>query len=348
MRTGNSRLIILLGLSFVSISGCLSNPASFRSEIPVAVLQSQTEAVAPDRPDSSIMTYVVANDGNADLRLGPASTTCGCSKAAISPEVVPPGGRATVTVVGQPPVIGSRLVKISVTTNDPNQSNLIWTWNLVGHPAPPQLLTPSPVINLGIVRPGLIPPAESVVFDLLEDRETDPLLRRAVGDQDSFQVSGGLVDESNTEDHRFVKRTYRYTAQFVAVPETGRITRRIDLLSGSLGAAPWLTIPIRGEVLPSVRALPSSLSLVNRNGKGTEPARLIILADDHSGEIDVECVAHDPAIAVSLLDRATDRARFAVEYKRVGTSATIQPIQFRIRQPVSLMLEVPIAVTGDH
>ena len=347
MRIGKFWWLGFLALAGVGVAGCRPKTVtSVANPQPIAVVQGQAEATMPAQPDSLAMTYIVANRGDANLRLGPASTTCGCSKAAIQPGVVPPGGQATVTVVGQPPVTGSRTVKISVATNDPGQPKLIWTWDLVGHPNPPRLLTSAPVINLGILRPGLIPPANSTVFDLLEDRNTEPLLSEAVGDQATFRVTGGLVDQTSTEDHRLVKRTYRYTAQFVVAPEPGRIAHQIDLRTKRQYAPPWLTIPIRGVVLPAVRALPSSFTLMAQNGDVDEPTRLIILTDDHSSELEVECVAHDPALTVRFLDRAADRVTFAVVFKGNG-AATLQPIQFRIRQPVSTTLQVPVTVTND-
>lgn len=325
-----------------TLSGC-GRPATVSLDPgPKVAVVSRDETAASHNAEALVLTCVLANRGDADLRLGPISTSCGCSSAKISRELVPPGETAVLAVEGLPPASGSRPVQIHVTTNDPRESRLTLAWNLVGHPNPPKLLTPELAIDLGILRPGQIPPARSVVFEVLEDREAPPIVRGASVDPESCRVEGGMIDEVNAADPKLVTRSYRYQVSFLRAPAVGPFARRVEVLRRDEGAGPWLSIPIRGIVLPVVRALPASVRFVQEPTGGKMSAKLMIICDDQSGALAAECIAHDPRMTARVLRREPDRVLFEVECKGLGDDRALRPLHFRIDQPVSATIEVPV------
>jgi hypothetical protein len=347
--TGNFRWIFLtLFAAFWTgtISGCDRSTAVSRKSVPKVVVISQVEKVAEQDSEAQVMTYILANHGDADLRLGPISTSCGCSSATISRELVSPGDTAVVTIVGLPPATGSRPVRIHVITNDPNESSLSLIWQLTSHPNPPKLLTSAPTVDLGILRPGQIPPARSVVFDILEDRETPPIARETRVDQEFCRIEGGMIDEVNAVDPKFVTRSYRYCVSFLRAPAVGTFVRQIEVLQRGDDAGPWLTIPIRGIVLPAVRAIPDSVRFAEWHAGNKPSAKLMIICDDQSGALAAECIAHDPRTTVRVLKRETDRILFEVECEALGDDRAIQPFHFRVNEPLSTTIDIPVYYSG--
>lgn len=76
-------------------------------------------------------TFVVRNNGDAPLTISRAYTTCGCTTAAFSASVIPPGKVATVEVLfdaGYHDTAGQTVRRgIIIENNDPNQSQAeIW------------------------------------------------------------------------------------------------------------------------------------------------------------------------------------------------------------------------------
>lgn len=76
-------------------------------------------------------TFVVRNDGEAPLTISRAYTTCGCTTAAFSASVIPPGKVATVKVIfdaGFHDTAGQTVRRgIIIENNDPDQSQAeIW------------------------------------------------------------------------------------------------------------------------------------------------------------------------------------------------------------------------------
>ena len=309
---------------------------------------SRTEASSERTPGALTLKVVLVNRGAVDLQLGPASTSCGCSGATVSPRVIAPGGRAIVRVEGNPPVFGVKPVSIFVRTNDPNQPKLTLSWDLIGHPTPPQLLTEPPVVNLGILRPDQHPPVVSVDFDILEDRDKPSFITGAVCSPGLGEVEGGIVDEVNTKDSRFVTRTYHYTTRFVDSPAVGVIFEHMTLQPTAGESRPWMTIPVQGTVLPVVRAIPTAVSWAASSGNDQDQTtKVMILCDDQSQDLKVECISHDPSLTVRRIQQQLDRVIFAVKHNGSATH-TVRPIEFRVTQPVTTTLTVPIAPTVNH
>src|SRR5690606_38916554 len=76
-------------------------------------------------------TFVIRNEGQAPLTISRAYTTCGCTTAAFSASIIPPGKVATVRVIfdaGYHDAAGQTVRRgIIIENNDPDQSQTeIW------------------------------------------------------------------------------------------------------------------------------------------------------------------------------------------------------------------------------
>ena len=320
--------------------GCGRTVVENRNLAPKAKVVGQTEKTSESNSDALVMTYSIVNQGNAELRLGPASPSCGCTVAKVVPEVVPPGGKAVVTVEGQPPISGSRLVQIKLATNDPGNPELILRWNLAGHFTTPKLLISPPEINLGILRPGQIPATQSITFDILEDRDTPAFIVRAASDPEFCRVVGGLFDESSTSDPRFIQRTYRYTLNFSSAPIGAKVINQELILHGGHDRNSWLTVPITGTVLPIVRAVPDCVILAESQSN----IKIMILCYDHSSQLEVEFVRQDPTTSARVVRREADRIFFEIVRDKSNNSSSMRPLFFRVSSPLSTSLEVPVVI----
>ena len=77
----------------------------------------------PKRPDVAHV-YAVQNTGTADLEIWNLVTSCGCTTAALSSSVIPPGHRADLTVTFDPDfhlTQGDVVRLVWFATNDPTQ-----------------------------------------------------------------------------------------------------------------------------------------------------------------------------------------------------------------------------------
>ena len=156
------------------------------------------------------------------------------------------------------------------------------------------------------------------------------------------------MDEMNTDDSRFSTRSYRYTIRFQNAWPAGEIAGQIQLRSATGAAKPWMTIPIRGTVLPIVRASPAVVSVPSRLGDIQPAARVMILCDDQSGTLEVECVAHDPTITVQRVKQESDRMIFEVKHDGTGAGDVLQSLVFRVNKPITTNLLVPIRLSIEN
>lgn len=111
---------------------------------PVSSPGQQPAAVVPVRfhdfgnvknSDLVSRTFEIENQGEASLEISSGYTTCGCTSAALSAAVIPPGksGLVTVTFDGRNLPAGTRVRRgVILETNDPQHPQLeIWIQALV-------------------------------------------------------------------------------------------------------------------------------------------------------------------------------------------------------------------------
>ena len=75
-------------------------------------------------------TLLVRNEGNASLVIDEVSTSCGCTTASLESMTIPAGGTATLQIefdsgAHGPDLTGSVVRQIFLTSNDPQQSEIV-------------------------------------------------------------------------------------------------------------------------------------------------------------------------------------------------------------------------------
>ncbi|HXG18198.1 MAG TPA: DUF1573 domain-containing protein [Methylomirabilota bacterium] len=159
----------LVGLSLLVNLGC-SSPG----EEPVAVAQSapqaETATPAPSGPPRIVFhdpvfdfgkveqgaqvnhLFRFTNQGGQDLRIESVKTSCGCTAAVISAEVIPPGQEGTISATFDTTHFsGEKAKSVSVYSNDPAQP--VTTLTLQGEITVEVAVDP-PQLYLGRVRRG--------------------------------------------------------------------------------------------------------------------------------------------------------------------------------------------------
>jgi hypothetical protein len=105
-------LAALMGLG---LAGC-------KAAAPRIVVEPAAQDLGERPQEPLALTYTVRNEGQAPLIIEKVSTSCGCTKAAVDREVIPPGESATLQVTLDPTeddLYGDLLRVIYVRSNDP-------------------------------------------------------------------------------------------------------------------------------------------------------------------------------------------------------------------------------------
>jgi len=109
------RLLALVVLAAVLLAACGGPPPRI-----VVEPLSQDLGEVPQAPLE--LTYTVRNEGGSPLRIEKVSTSCGCTKAVLDRDTIPPGGSAELRVVFDPTednLFGDLLRIIYLRSNDP-------------------------------------------------------------------------------------------------------------------------------------------------------------------------------------------------------------------------------------
>ena len=102
-------------------------PRAAPANVPVPRLELPSDSHSFGRVYSSwdvTHVFAVQNTGTADLAIRNLVTSCGCTTAELSSDVIPPGGRADLTVVFDAnfhPTSGEVTRLVWFATNDPTQ-----------------------------------------------------------------------------------------------------------------------------------------------------------------------------------------------------------------------------------
>lgn len=333
----NKRMIGIV-LATMGCGGC-HHSATPRG--PIAAVRGQTEEVSPHDRQTQVATFTLANVGDADLILGPIQTSCGCSSAKATPDVVPPGTTARIVAEARPRSVGMRSVVITVATNTKDQPQLALRWELVGQADPPQLRAAPPTFDVGILRVGQIPSSGSIRFDVLEVRGSPPFIEKATCDQSFVRVTGGMVDEIGGDAH-LVTRKYRFDLDWLAAPPIGPIHNQVRLESRGGPVRSWQTIPVRGNVLPTLRSIPSALTIKPADTGRVQSLTFVVVAAESTDDLDLECIGHDPAVSIRRMQRQGDRIVVEADFDPIKQGQPIAPIRLRTTRPSEAIVEIPI------
>ena len=96
--------------------------ASCANTSPRIVIEPSSQELG-ERPQQFIeLSYTVRNLGTSPLKIGEVTTTCGCTKAAVDQDTIPPNGETTLRVTMDPAQLNLRgdiYRVITLSTNDP-------------------------------------------------------------------------------------------------------------------------------------------------------------------------------------------------------------------------------------
>ena len=111
----------------------------------------QDAGTIPITPVGHVFAFPLTNRGGTDLHVTGLTTSCGCTDATVTADVIPPGGTAEVRAVITPKLPEARGASVTVATDDPDAPGTTLTidWRAV---AP---WTPEPAdLDFGPLRPG--------------------------------------------------------------------------------------------------------------------------------------------------------------------------------------------------
>lgn len=112
-----TNLVTLFGLVtlLMMLSACTSASPS--------ILIEPSSQELGERPQQVIeLTYTVRNQGNSPLKIDQVTTSCGCTKASVEQDTIPPNGETILHVTMDPAQLnlyGNINRIITLSTNDP-------------------------------------------------------------------------------------------------------------------------------------------------------------------------------------------------------------------------------------
>ena len=149
------RVTALAALAIASGAGCWPDDTTRLGAAagrPPRAVFDRVEATAVDIPAGAphVFQFQLTNRGGSDLHLSGVDSSCGCTAASASAEVLPPGASATVSAEIRPRHAEKRRAKLLVRTDDPDvrSSVLRIAWEAVAPLSPD-----SPELDFGELRP---------------------------------------------------------------------------------------------------------------------------------------------------------------------------------------------------
>lgn len=334
-----------LALVFAAVAIPGSYLAWGRSRSPALIVVSvQTQEVVARQGESEVkVEYTIRNNGGSDLILGTPTTTCGCSVASIEPKVVPPGGSATVKVVGTPPPVGRKAVTILIPTNLVAAPEISLGLEMVGAARPPYAAFYPPTIALGQIRTA----GTATRFKLTtrEKADAERWVVRATASDPTLRLESVTKDLQRDTDFGdgVASRDYLFNVIIRNVPPTGAYRTEISFWSNASDREPVLKIPVHGHVKAAVYASPSGLFAAIPDGGPSPTIRCMIRADDPGLVLQVE----PPTEANLIIER--EEARGAIVVFRItprpsADGAWPKHLTFRTNHPEVPTLSVPLTL----
>ncbi len=93
----------------------------------IDLAQSQTDLGVVTNGEIATIEIPIRNLGNGDLIIEAVTTSCGCTSASITPEVIPPGETGTLDIrydsgAHGPDEVGPVMRQIFIASNDPDEA----------------------------------------------------------------------------------------------------------------------------------------------------------------------------------------------------------------------------------
>jgi hypothetical protein len=113
---------LLLGLAAALLGGGVIVLTAWAWSLPRIAVEPASQDLG-ERPQQPIeLTYTIRNEGNSPLRIQEVTTTCGCTKASVDQDMIPPGQSTALRVTMDPQqdnLYGNLLRVITIRSNAP-------------------------------------------------------------------------------------------------------------------------------------------------------------------------------------------------------------------------------------
>jgi hypothetical protein len=117
MKLTHAMLVLLLAVLLAACGGGTPD---------IELAESQTDLGVITNGEIPTIEIAVRNLGEGDLVIEGVSTSCGCTSASVTPEVIPPGGTGTLAIrydsgAHGPDEVGPVMRQIFIASNDPDK-----------------------------------------------------------------------------------------------------------------------------------------------------------------------------------------------------------------------------------
>jgi hypothetical protein len=204
-------------------------------------------------------SFTLRNDGGSNLRIANLKTSCGCTLAKLSAEVIPPGRAATVAITLRVPMHpGAVAHTIAFETNDPEHAaerlavRAAARWSVEANP---------PAIFVGSIPPGGTVSRELELFSPFEK----------TFEVTGFQAPPGVAVQAIEQPGR---RGYRYRVTVQAASTPGAFGAAVQFTTSCPEQA-QVRVPFGGEVVGQ-KVTPTVLVLEPAPSGSVVNARLLV------------------------------------------------------------------------
>ncbi len=120
MKLTYAMLVLLLAVLLAACGGGTQD---------IDLAQSQTDLGVVTNGEIPTIEIPVRNLGNGDLVIEAVTTSCGCTSASITPEIIPPDGTGTLAIrydsgAHGPDEVGPVMRQIFIASNDPDNPEI--------------------------------------------------------------------------------------------------------------------------------------------------------------------------------------------------------------------------------
>ncbi|MGH7965064.1 MAG: DUF1573 domain-containing protein, partial [Candidatus Binatia bacterium] len=271
------------------------------------------------------------NQGEQDLRIADVKTSCGCTAAIISANVIPPGQEGTISATFETArFIGEKVKNVTVYSNDPLQS--VTTLTLQGEitveiaPEPAQLYLGRPHRSEEVTQ----------TVEVLYDAGKPISITKVENTHPAVRVQTEDLEKGN-------KKGKKLTVTLKKGAAIGRLNDQITVTTTSQ-KIPTLTIPVFGSIEGDVLVQPPQVSFGTIR-QGESRAREVRIKSRAASPVRVLRVESSAANVVPEVTEVKqgEEYRLTLKTKSDGKPGRIQgEVQVFTDHPEEKMLTIPL------
>jgi len=275
--------------------------------------------------------FQFTNQGRRDLRIESVKTSCGCTAAVISAEVIPPGKEGTISATFDTTrFFGEKVKSISVYSNDPAQP--VSTLTLQGEIAVEVAVAPAQ-LYLGRVRRG---EGATQTLELLYDADKPISITNVTVDSPLVNVRAEDLEKKGKKGKKLLV-TLRKDAPL------GRVSTEIAVTTTSQ-KRPSILIPVFGHIEGDLLVQPPQVSFgVVR--KGETKTHDISIKSRANSPIHMVRTQSSTANVIAAMDTVKDGEEYHLTLKVDPNSEPGQikgEVQVVTDHPVEKILTIPV------